>query len=135
MAEATTLADSRTGTTWEARAKLLRVMAHPVRLAILEALCQRPHCVKHINSLIAISQPQLSQHIAALRKADLIACHACGPVRCYYVLQPTLVGEIIRLLHREHPVRQRDHDWVIRKSRQGWGEPSEATRRRDGRTG
>ncbi len=105
---------------WQQRAKLLRVMAHPVRLAILEALCERPHCVKHINSLIAIPQPHLSQHIAALRKVELVASHVCGPVRCYYILQPTLVKKLIGLLRQEHATRERKCEAVVREARRGW---------------
>jgi len=107
---------------WKDRAALLRVMAHPVRLTILATLCERPHCVKHINSLISIPQPHLSQHMAALRKAELVACHACGPVRCYYILKPTLVKTMIRLLGQDHPVKLRDCRSVVRESRRGWEE-------------
>ena len=112
--------DSQAGDSWQQRAKLLGVMAHPVRLAILETLCERPCCVKHINSLIDISQPQLSQHMAALRKANLVACHACGPVRCYYILQPSLVKKLLQLLRQEHEIKQRDCRSVVREARQAW---------------
>ena len=105
---------------WDRQAKLLRAIAHPVRLTILEMLCERPHCVKHLNSLIPIAQPQLSQHMAALRKAELVACHACGPVRCYYIFRPTLVKKLIRLLGGEHSTKARDCDSIIREARQGW---------------
>ena len=107
---------------WEDRAKLLRVMAHPVRLLILEKLCERPHCVKHLNALMDISQPQLSQHMAALRGAKLIACHACGPVRCYYVSRPSLVKQLIGLLQEEHCSVEMDCREIVDQARQGWEE-------------
>ncbi len=112
--------DTERRTDWKQQAKLLKVIAHPVRLLILERLCERPHCVKHLNSLIAIAQPQLSQHMAALRKAELVARHACGPVRCYYILRPTLVKKLIRLLVAEHPTKERDCGSIVREARQGW---------------
>jgi ArsR family transcriptional regulator len=104
---------------WQDRAALLTVMAHPVRLSILESLCQRPLCVKEINTLVPLAQAQLSQHMAALRKAQLVACHACGTMRCYYILRPTLVKRLIPLLRREHPRQPRDHDAVIRAAKRG----------------
>jgi len=122
MAQEESVPAAEAGEFWQERAKLLRVMAHPVRLMILEKLCERPHCVKHLNSLISISQPQLSQHMAALRKDKLVACHACGPVRCYYILRPTLVKKLIGVLRQEHPIKKRDCRTVIRQSRQGWEE-------------
>jgi len=104
---------------WKDRAALLAVMAHPGRLSILEALCERPRCVKDINAVVPLAQAQLSQHMAALRKADLVASHACGTLRCYYILRPTLVKKLITLLRREHPVQQRDCRAIIRAAKRG----------------
>lgn len=103
---------------WQDRAKMLRAMSHPVRLLILDALCDGPRCVLDINTLVDISQPHLSQHIAALRKADLIACHINGPLRCYYVLRPTLIRKLIPLLRQEHPLRERKRETVVREAQQ-----------------
>ncbi len=104
---------------WKDRAALLAVMAHPVRLSILEALCERPRCVKDINTVVPLAQAQLSQHMAALRKAELVASHACGTLRCYYILRPTLVKKLIPLLRCEHPAQQRDCRAIIRAAKRG----------------
>jgi ArsR family transcriptional regulator len=109
--------DAQSDTAWDDQARLLRVVAHPMRLMILSALCERPQCVKDINSLVPIVQPHLSQHMAALRKAGLIDCHVCGSLRCYYVVRPTLVRKLLRLLSEDHPVRLRSRDAVVRASR------------------
>lgn len=101
---------------WEERAKLLRVMAHPVRLMILESLCDGPRCVNDLNGLVDIPQPHLSQHIAALRKVGLIVCHINGSLRCYYVIRPTLIRKLIPLLRQEHPCHERDRQVVIREA-------------------
>lgn len=101
---------------WADRSRLLRVMAHPMRLMILDRLCQGPCCVAEVNQCIDLPQPQLSQHIAALRKAELIACHTNGPLRCYYVIRPTLVKKLIHLLSQDHPIRQRDRAVVVREA-------------------
>jgi len=104
---------------WKDRAALLTVMAHPVRLSILEVLCERPRCVKDINAVVPLAQSQLSQHMAALRKADLVASHACGTLRCYYILRPALVKKLIPLLRQEHPIQRRDCQTIIREAKQG----------------
>jgi len=111
---------------WADRAALLRAMAHPVRLMILDALCKGPRCVNDINALLNdISQPNLSQHIAALRKADLIACHTNGPLRCYYILRPTLVRKLIPLLYQEHAVRERPRTTVVREAQENLKDTSD----------
>jgi len=99
---------------WKDGARWLGVMAHPVRLAILEILCEQPRCVKHINALVPLAQSHLSQHLAALRKADLVASLACGALRCYYVVRPTLVRELIRLLRQDHPLQEHDCHSIMR---------------------
>ena len=99
---------------WESKAQMLRLIAHPLRLTILEALCDGPLCVNDLNGLMSIPQPQVSQHIAALRKAGVVACHINGPLRCYYVTKPTLVKKLIQLLIAEHPTRERERAAVIR---------------------
>ena len=106
--------DSTGRNPWIDEARLLSVMAHPVRLAILETLCEQPRCVKHINALVPLAQSRLSQHLSALRKANLVASLACGPLRCYYLLQPTLVKGLIWLLRQEHPIEKHDCASMVR---------------------
>jgi ArsR family transcriptional regulator len=106
---------------WEQRARLLRTIAHPVRLIILESLCEGPRCVTDINALIDIPQPHLSQHIAALREARLIDRYVNGSLRCYYILKPTLVNQLIRLISGEHLEQERDRATVIREAQRRRG--------------
>lgn len=105
--------------TWEAEASLIKAVAHPLRLSILETLDQGSKCVKDLNMLVPVPQPQLSQHIAALRKAELVACHSDGPLRCYYVLRPNLVRKLISLLRQDHPPQYRPRDKVKKEAKSG----------------
>jgi len=107
---------------WEQRARLLRTIAHPVRLMILESLGEGPRCVTDINALIDIPQPHLSQHIAALREARLIDRYVNGSLRCYYILKPTLVNQLIRLISGEHLEQERDRAIVIREAQRRRGQ-------------
>lgn len=100
---------------------MLRLVAHPLRLTILEALAERSQCVRDLNALVPVSQSQLSQHMAALRKAELVDCHSNGPLRCYYVLRPGLVRKLVNLLCEKHPPRPRGRDAVLREIRRAEG--------------
>ena len=55
------------------RANLLKVLAHPVRLQILDALRGDAECVCHLSALLDKPQPYVSQQLAVLRAAGLIA--------------------------------------------------------------
>jgi ArsR family transcriptional regulator, arsenate/arsenite/antimonite-responsive transcriptional repressor len=101
---------------WGFESRLLRAIAHPIRLKILAALCEGSLCVNDVNDMLDIPQPQVSQHMAALRKVQVVACHTNGPLRCYYILKPTLIKKLIRLLSEEHPARERNRATVIREA-------------------
>jgi ArsR family transcriptional regulator len=102
---------------WDERVKLLKVVSHPTRLVILEALLDGSKCVKDLNRLVPMPQPNFSQHMAALRKAKLVGNHADGTLRCYYILRPSLVAGLVRTLCAEHPIRYRDREDVQREAK------------------
>jgi ArsR family transcriptional regulator len=113
-----TKADKRRNrmTFWEERARLMRLISHPVRLLILETLSEGSRCVKDLNSIINIEQPNFSQHMAVLRNAKLVGCHKSGALRCYYILRPSLVRQLIQILSEEHEIRVRSRDSVVREA-------------------
>ncbi|MBN2384779.1 winged helix-turn-helix transcriptional regulator [bacterium] len=102
---------------WKEQSALLRTIAHPVRLLLLATLNQRSHCVKDLNALLPdLPQPQVSQHMGALRRIGLVASHRDGPLRCYYILKPTLVKRLLTLLRADHPERPRAKSSVQREA-------------------
>ncbi|MBI5877708.1 MAG: winged helix-turn-helix transcriptional regulator [Chloroflexi bacterium] len=82
-------------------ANLLKVLAHPERLRLLVALRDNAQCVCHLTALLDQRQPYVSQQLAYLRDAGLVADYREG-VRIYYrIRDPRVfllldtVGEII----------------------------------------
>lgn len=98
-------------------ARLLRAIAYPERLLILQALAERSQCVKDLNAVLPIAQSRLSQHMTALRKAELVDCHSSGPLRCYYILRPALIRGMVRLLCQPHEPRERSRESVLSELR------------------
>src|SRR3954463_10117771 len=66
---------------------LFRALADPSRRAILERLTRGEAAVKDLTARFDISQPALSQHLAALRKAGLVSERRDGRL-VYYRVQP-----------------------------------------------
>jgi ArsR family transcriptional regulator len=98
---------------WDAEAAIFRAAAHPDRLRILCCLAEAPRCVCDINRVVPISQPMLSQHMAALKEAGLVASHARSNRRCYYLIRPTLVRALLGLRCSDHEVVDRSRDEVF----------------------
>ncbi|HPN84424.1 MAG TPA: metalloregulator ArsR/SmtB family transcription factor [Victivallales bacterium] len=78
-----------------AEAKLLKAMAHPVRLKILDRLSIGPCCANAAHKTLPISQPNLSQHLRALRKAGLIKFEKRGVRRCYFLSDKILIRKLL----------------------------------------
>jgi ArsR family transcriptional regulator len=102
---------------WKEPVKLLKVVAHPTRLVILDSLLGGSKCVKDLNCLVPVPQPNFSQHMTALRKAKLVGNHADGTLRCYYILRPSLVAGLMQALRAEHPICYRDREDVQREAK------------------
>lgn len=83
------------------QAGLLKVLAHPTRLAILNALMPGPKCVTDVCELCEVSQPNISQHLAVLRHEGVVKYYDEGKNRCYFLAQPNKVKVILSALQQE----------------------------------
>lgn len=82
-------------------AHLLRVLAHPIRLRILQELTTGTRCVTNICDLLGVAQPNVSQHLAMLKRNGLVRCDKRGVLRCYTLVNPHLVRGLLGLLAAE----------------------------------
>ena len=79
----------------------LRVIAHPVRLRILDELAKGVKCVSDFEDFLGISQPNVSQHLALLRNHGIIDYYMDGRLRCYFLVDP-MVPDILDMLKKEY---------------------------------
>ena len=100
-----------------AKAALFRVLGHPVRLSILLELTAGPKCVTDIQELVRIQQANVSQHLAVLRHERIVDFHEEGKLRCYYIVRPSLVRTVLRLIRGDFPVVERSKQAVRQASR------------------
>jgi len=80
---------------------LLRAFGHPTRLMILAELLKGTRCVNDMTELLDRPQPNVSQHLMALRKGGLVDFYREGHSRCYYLARPDLVRGLFDLLEQE----------------------------------
>lgn len=83
------------------RVELLRVLAHPIRIKLLEELMKGVKCVSDIEELLNISQPNVSQHLSLLRRYGVIDYYMDGRLRCYFLKDP-IIPEIIEILNKDY---------------------------------
>ena len=70
-----------------AQSRLFQALADPSRRAILESLMMGEAAVKDLTARFDISQPAVSQHLAALRDAGLVSGRREGR-HVYYRMEP-----------------------------------------------
>lgn len=78
----------------EARAEVLKALAHPSRLFIVEQLMEAPHCVCELTELIGADTSTVSKHLSVLKNAGVVVSRKEGTT-VYYSLTCDCVGGIL----------------------------------------
>ena len=73
------------GRVFELAAELFAVLATPMRLRVLSALCEREKSVNELLAEIDTTQPNLSQHLAVLYRTGVLAKRKEGTQVIYRV--------------------------------------------------
>lgn len=60
------------------RSVIVKAMAHPTRLLIMEALMLDQHCVNDLTEMAGCDITTLSKHLAVMKRAGLLACEKRG---------------------------------------------------------
>ncbi len=68
------------------RAEILKALAHPVRVLIVDKLRSGEQCVCELNRLARINQSNMSRHLAVLKKVGILSSRRSG-MKVYYRLQ------------------------------------------------
>jgi DNA-binding transcriptional ArsR family regulator len=83
------------------RLEILRIIAHPVRIKILEELMKGVKCVSDFEDFLEISQPNVSQHLSLLRRHRIIDYFIDGRLRCYFLRDP-VVPDILDVIRKDY---------------------------------
>ena len=83
------------------RIEMLRIIAHPVRVRILEELLKGVKCVSDFEDFLEISQPNVSQHLHLLRRYGIIDYFIDGRLRCYFLRDP-MVPDLLEVINRDY---------------------------------
>ncbi len=79
---------------YEARAAIIKAMAHPARLLIIEELDKKERCVGELTEMIGADTSTVSKHLAVLRNAGIVADEKNGTTVYYRLLCPCVLDFI-----------------------------------------
>jgi DNA-binding transcriptional ArsR family regulator len=99
-------------------AAVFAALANPTRHELLHRLCERPRTPTELSELLEVSKPNVSQHLAVLRREGIVTRRRDGSRVLWSVVDPrlaqacTLIDEIIgrELAGKVHALERKDVD-------------------------
>jgi ArsR family transcriptional regulator len=82
---------------YEARAEVIKAMAHPTRLLIIEELEKNERCVGELTDMVGADTSTVSKHLLVLKNAGLIEDEKRGQM-VYYSLKCSCIPNFLSCL-------------------------------------
>ena len=78
--------DEKTTRKYQKRARVIKALAHPSRLYIVDRLAEREFCVNELTALVGVDMSTISRHLAVLKNAGVVRDSKRG-ASIYYSLR------------------------------------------------
>ena len=73
------------------RAEILKALAHPARVLLVNALTEGDRCVCQLNELVDINQSNISRHLAVLKRAGIVSERRDGMRVFHHLATPCIL--------------------------------------------
>ncbi len=98
---------------YEARAKILKAMAHPSRLLIIEELQKQERCVNELTEMVGADVSTVSKHLSVLKNAGLVTDEKRA--NCiYYTLRCTCILDFIGCVEDVLAANAEEHKKIMK---------------------
>ena len=84
--------DEKTKGRYEARAKIIKSLAHPTRLFIVDELAKKKRCVFELTDMIGADNSTVSKHLTVLKNAGVVKDEKIGTSVFYELVTPCIVN-------------------------------------------
>ena len=85
----------KTAARYEARARIIKAMAHPSRLFIVDELSHGERCVCELTEMIGVDMSTVSRHLSILKNAGIVDDDNRGST-VYYRLKVPCVLDFVK---------------------------------------
>lgn len=92
MKESKSLDTANQSELYQARARIIKAIAHPTRLFIVEELDKNERCVNELTTMIGSDMSTVSKHLSVLKNAGLIGDRKAGTNIYYFLKTPCILG-------------------------------------------
>ena len=100
--------DNKTKAHFEAKARIIKAMAHPTRLFMVDVLSHKEQCVCELTRMVGADTSTVSKHLAILKAAGIVEDEKRGLQVWYSLKVPCIlnffgcVEQVQKLAAREH---------------------------------
>jgi ArsR family transcriptional regulator len=77
---------------YKAQARILKALAHPTRLFIVDELGRGERCVCELTDMIGVEMPTVSRHLSQLRQAGIVEDDKRGAQVFYRLRVPCVLN-------------------------------------------
>ena len=84
--------DRKTQAKLEARAEVIKAMAHPTRLFIVEELSRAERCVCELTEMVGADVSTVSKHLSVLKQAGIVQDEKRGQQVWYMLRVPCILN-------------------------------------------
>ena len=84
--------DTHTKAKFELRATIVKAMAHPTRLFIVDELSRQERCVCELTDMIGADTSTVSKHLSVLKNAGIVKDEKRGTLVYYQLRCPCVLG-------------------------------------------
>ncbi len=84
--------DRMTKARFEARANIMKALAHPTRLFIVDELSRQERCVNELTAMIGADASTVSKHLSLLKGAGIVEDDKRGAQVYYRLKVPCILG-------------------------------------------
>ena len=84
--------DERTKSKYQLRAKIIKAMAHPTRLYIVDVLSRKERCVCDLTDRVGADISTVSKHLSILKNAGIISDEKRGAMVYYSLRVPCVLN-------------------------------------------
>ncbi len=77
---------------YQARARIIKAMAHPTRLFLVDALSERSQCVAELTEQVGADMSTVSKHLAVLKNVGIVEDEKKGAQIFYRLKTPCVMN-------------------------------------------
>lgn len=83
--------DRETRRRYEARAEIVKALAHPARLFMLDRLAEHEYCVCELAEMVGSDMSTVSRHLSQMRQAGIVEDEKRGTQVFYRLAMPCVL--------------------------------------------